>query len=106
MKRLLPSIVILTVLTGCAQLELLRPTPAGDADRPPQKLAVEVGMSSLQVVKTIGFPVSGASLEDCDGLKRDVWVYNQGDLLLIFTEGQLNRIIGPGGDRPSIRLYR
>ncbi len=105
MKRLLPSIVILTLLMGCAQFDRFRTSPPRRAAEAP-KSPIEIGMSGLHVVKTIGFPISGARLSDCDGARRDVWVYNDGNLLLLFTDGQLSGIVGPGGDRPSIRLYR
>lgn len=106
LKRLLPCIVMLTFLMGCAQLERLRPTPSQDAAKKPPEPAIRIGMSSLAVVKTIGFPDNGASLGDCAGVKHDVWVYDDGDLLLIFKDGQLSGVVGPGGERPSIRLYR
>ena len=63
-------------------------------------------MSSLQVAKTIGFPLNGASIGECGGVKRDVWIYEDGHLMLIFENGRLSSMVGPGGERPSIRLYR
>lgn len=106
MKRLLPCIVILTFFMGCAQLERLRPAPSQNEARTPPAPTLKIGMSSLAVVKIIGFPVNGTNLGDCAGAKRDVWVYDGGDLLLIFKDGQLDAIVGPGGERPAIRLYR
>lgn len=106
MKRLLLITLILTFLMGCAQFERIPPFPSrnGDENRPESPL--KIGMGSLQVVKAIGFPINGASMGDCAGVRLDVWVYNDGDLMLVFRDGQLSNIVGRGGERPSIRLYR
>jgi hypothetical protein len=106
LKRLLLIILILTFLMGCAQFERVHPFPSRNRDKEPPESPLKIGMGSLQVVKAIGFPTNGASLGDCAGVRLDVWVYSGGDLMLVFRDGQLSSIVGRGGERPSIRLYR
>lgn len=107
LNRLLPIISILIVaLMGCAPIERLGQVRGRDAAPKPLKPIIEIGMSGLSVVKIIGFPVNGTTLADCDGVKRDIWVYDEGHLVLMFENGKISSIVGPGGERPSIRLYR
>ena len=108
-KRLAIVLSCLVLLIGCPKMDLpTDPDPASSSRTRggPQTKTIKEGMSSLDVVKQIGFPQNGAGLGTFDDVKLDVWVYNNGETLLVFENGKLKSIVGEGGRRPTIRLGR
>lgn len=106
--RLAIVLSCLVLLVGCPKMDLpTEPDPvSGPRTGEPRQKTIKEGMSSLDVVKQIGFPQNGAGLGTFEDLKLDVWVYNNGETLLVFENGKLKSIVGEGGRRPNIRLGR
>ncbi len=104
LKRLIPLLAATLLMGGCGKIDLMSPRVAAPAA--PDRPVITAGMSSMEVVRQIGLPVNGATLESPDGPRTDIWVYDGGVRMLIFENGKLKKVVGATGERSSIRLYR
>ncbi len=106
MRGLIHTILVLSMITICCPSCAKQDLPREPA-RPAAPLnTIPAGLSSLEVVKQIGFPTNGGSLGKYCGAKVDVWSYDNGMSLLVFENGKLVQIIGKAGERPLIRLQK